>query len=160
MKELAEEETQKPLQEGEKNIGVAIAKQIDKEIWEAHPLHPDNLPTPLSVDEIIKEVEKCFLTERMTDWPVPTVRVNPDTLKSIVQSLLTSFEAHIRADEADTCDKHIKIARQTIYKELIDAIEGEKMAFTFDVSDKKSFLEGYNEAIKKATQIIKQKQEE
>ncbi len=38
--------------------------------------------------EILEAVQACFLTERLTDWPVPTVRVNPDTLTHIVQSAL------------------------------------------------------------------------
>lgn len=33
-------------------------------------------------------IKACFLTERMTDWPVPTVRVNPDTLLIVVKGLL------------------------------------------------------------------------
>lgn len=36
-----------------------------------------------------KDVQACFLTERMTDMPVPTVRVNPDTLMQIVQGLIS-----------------------------------------------------------------------
>jgi len=35
-------------------------------------------------------IEACFLTERLNDWPVPTVRVNPDTLKTVVKGLLAS----------------------------------------------------------------------
>lgn len=43
---------------------------------EAHPI------TDVSWEA---EVKKCFLTERMTDWPIPTVRVNPDTLMEIIK---------------------------------------------------------------------------
>lgn len=45
--------------------------------------------TTTESEEWKETIEICFLTERMTDWPVPTVRVNPDTLKTVVQTLLT-----------------------------------------------------------------------
>ncbi len=69
----------------------------------------------------IEEIEKCFLTERLTDWPVPTVRVNPDTLKTVVQAMEARIRteerevanlaiAMARADEAEKCEEHIEKA--------------------------------------------------
>lgn len=36
------------------------------------------------------DIKACFLTEKLTDYPVPTVRVNPDTLLTVVKALLST----------------------------------------------------------------------
>lgn len=54
------------------------------------------------------EVKKCFLTERMTDWPIPTVRVNPDTLMEIIKHQI---------DRAREESKHITKSGRVMYME-------------------------------------------
>ncbi len=102
--------TQKPLQEG------GVGEPQSGHGAEAHTSNP----TTPSINEIIKEFRSMLKNQ---GWPVE----EPDARTRWLRTTLSSFEANIRADEADMCENHIKMARQSIYKELIDAIEGEKL---------------------------------
>ncbi len=171
--------TQKPLQEGE------VVRSTRG---------PANPTTP-SINEIIKEFEgKCAKDDRDGGFIVyiegyDNADYDMEKMGNWLRTTLTSFEAHIRAEESEKVRKEVWHERnslvyeahegykklipsllddvcQSIYKELIDAIEGEKYEFhvaegfkmSKDVMNAK--IDGINEGLKLATQIIKQKQEE
>ena len=43
-----------------------------------------------------KRIEKCFLTTRATNLGVPTVLVNPDTLKHVVSRIIKNVELNLK----------------------------------------------------------------
>lgn len=53
------------------------------------------------------DIKACFLTEKLTDYPVPTVRVNPDTLLTVVKALLTTQIALAKAEEREKVGKEL-----------------------------------------------------
>ncbi len=120
----------------------------------------------MKINEIVKQL---FL------WNPPQ-KEDRDEMTKLYLETLTSFESRIRAEEREKVRKEVwhernslvyeahegykklipsllEDARQSIYKELIDAIEAQ------EVMGDGPLVDHWNEALKRAAHIIKQKQE-
>lgn len=61
------------------------------------------------VEEMMRHIKGLFLTDRLTDWAVPTVRVNPDTVLQISQTIIKDSIEH---------------GKEQGRKEILDKVQG------------------------------------
>jgi hypothetical protein len=143
------------------------ASDVVVEVDDNGNVRRDDTPTftsgrPVGSDyKELEEIKKCFLTERLTDYPVPTVRVNPDTLLHVVRTLLATREAkareHYESLEADLHEyyaKKIQEARES-GKEAGYELRDKEYAKTLNEVEVKCFAEGEKAGREAAVEHIK-----
>ncbi len=138
-------ETQKPLQEGvaanyvDSRTPEEVADDLNIEVVMTSTV----APTP-SINEIIKDrqlSDLIFLEINRAGTSATRGTLNPEIHHQTIMKSLTFY-------------------RQSIYKELIDAIEARKKKSHPYIPDEHTRVDTFNEGLDDATQIIKQKQSE